>query len=86
MSLFADFVARGGQWWPLNVSVGWGDRTSSCERRQHNTQNMSEQMPKDSVTNHLCCFGGGNASTCDGSGATGVTKSNRGVAGLQQQI
>ena len=27
-SVFADFVAGGGQWWPLNVSVGWGERTS----------------------------------------------------------
>ena len=35
-SVFADFAAWGGQYWPLNVSVGWGERMSSRERRQHN--------------------------------------------------
>ena len=70
-SVFADFAAGGGQWWPLNVSVGWGERTSLCERGQHNNQKqVSKRAHKNTTTNNLHCFGSGDASTHDWSGIT----------------
>ena len=45
---------------------------------------MSEQICKNTTTNHLHCVGSGNDSTHDESGIVGVLKSGSGVAGLQQ--
>ena len=45
-SVFADFVPGGGQWWSLNVSVDWRERTSSCERGQHNNKKRARNCAK----------------------------------------
>ena len=43
------------------MTLGWGERTSSCDRGQHKNQKCVSKCLKTQQPASSCCYGGGNA-------------------------
>ena len=50
---FGVFVTGGRQWWPLNVSVGWGERMNLYERGQHKNKKWASKCLKNTTTSQF---------------------------------